>query len=251
MSVCSELDALVTACVDGVAAPEDRRKVDAHLEKCAPCRQRADAEGAVRILVRARARTLRADAPPGLSERCRALSTSGLAATDARTSWRPAIARLPLAAGVLFAIAAAIYALTASSTTTLAAQLTLDHVKCFTLTGNPNAPVQADGVEGQLRERYGWTVDVPGDSEANHLRLIGGRRCLYGEGTIAHVLYRHNGAPLSLFVLPDKVSTAEIVEVMGHAAIIWSQNGRTFVLLGSEPRPEMEKIARYVRAMVK
>ena len=251
MSVCRELDALVTACVDGVATPEERRKVDAHLEKCAPCRQRADAEGAVRILVRDRARLLRADAPPGLSERCRALSTSGLAAIDARTSWRPAIARLPLAAGVLLAIAAAIYALTASSTTTLAAQLTLDHLKCFTLTGNPNAPVQADGVEGQLRERYGWTVDVPGDSEANQLRLIGGRRCLYGEGTIAHVLYRHNGAPLSLFVLPDKVSAAEIVEVMGHAAIIWSQNGRTFVLLGSEPRPEMEKIARYVRAMVK
>ncbi len=225
--------------------------VDAHLEKCAPCRQRADAEGAVRILVRARAQLLRADAPPGLGERCRALSTSGVVAIDARTSWRPAIARLPLAAGILLAIAAAIYALTASSTTTLAAQLTLDHVKCFTLTGNPNAPVQADGVEGQLRERYGWTVDVPGDSEANHLRLIGGRRCLYGEGTIAHVLYRHNGAPLSLFMLPDKVSTAEIVEVMGHAAIIWSQNGRTFVLLGSEPRPEMEKIARYVRAMVK
>ena len=251
MSVCRELDTLVTACVDGVATPDERRKVDAHLEKCAPCRQRADAEGAARTLIRARAQLFRADAPPGLTERCRALSTAGLTAIDTRTSWRPAIGRLPLAAGVVLAIAAAIYALSASSTTTLAAQLTLDHVKCFTLTRDPSAPVRADVVEGQLREQYGWTVDVPGDSEANHLRLVGGRRCLYGEGTIAHVLYRHNGAPLSLFMLPEKVSPSEIVEVMGHAAIIWSQNRRTFVLLGSEPRPEMEKIAGYVRAMVR
>jgi hypothetical protein len=156
-----------------------------------------------------------------------------------------------LAAGIVLAIVAAIYFLTASSTTTLAAQLTLDHVKCFTLTGDPNVPIRVDAVEEQLRERYGWSVDVPGDSETNQLRLVGGRRCLYGEGTIAHVLYRHNGAPLSLFMLPDDVRSSEIVEVMGHAAIIWSQNGRTFVLLGAEPRSEMEKIARYIRAMVK
>ncbi len=203
------------------------------------------------MLVRARAPLLRADAPPGLSDRCRALSPFGLAAAPETIELAAGDCPRAPGSGVLLAIAAAIYALTASSTTTLAAQLTLDHVKCFTLTGDPNAPVQADLVEGQLRERYGWTVDVPGDSEANHLRLIGGRRCLYGEGTIAHVLYRHNGAPLSLFMLPEKVSAAEIVEVMGHAAIIWSQNRRTFVLLGSEPRPEMEKIARYIRAMVK
>jgi anti-sigma factor RsiW len=251
MSVCKDLDPLVTACVDGVATPEERRKVDAHLEKCPPCRQRADAEGVARSIVRARAQLFRADAPPGLTERCRALATSGQTTIETRTRWRPVIGRVPLVAGVFLAIAAAIYALTASSTTTLAAQLTLDHVKCFTLTGDPSSPVRADVVQGQLRERYGWTVDVPGDSEANHLRLVGGRRCLYGEGTIAHVLYRHNGAPLSLFMLPEKVSPSEIVEVMGHQAIIWSQNRRTFVLLGSEPKPEMEKIARYVRAMVK
>jgi anti-sigma factor RsiW len=251
MSRCHELEALVTACIDGVATDDDRRTVDAHLEMCTPCRHRADAEGAARTLIRTRVQLFHVEAPPGLSDRCRALSTFSLAATETITRRPSMIARLPLAAGIVLAIAAAIYALTASSTTTLAAQLTLDHVKCFTLTGDPNAPVRADVVEAELQERYGWTVDVPGDSEANQLRLVGGRRCLYGEGTIAHVLYRHNGAPLSLFMLPEKVRRSEIVEVMGHAAIIWSQNRRTFVLLGGEPRPEMEKIAGYIRAMVK
>jgi anti-sigma factor RsiW len=250
MTLCNQLEPLVTACIDGVATADERQTVTAHLEKCGPCRQRADQEGAVRTLMRTRSQLFRAEAPPGLTERCRALSTSSPVAIERRTKWPLAIGRLPLAAGIVL-IGAAIYALTASSTTTLAAQLTLDHVKCFTLTGDPSAPVQPAVVEAQLQDRYGWTVDVPGDSEANQLRLVGGRRCLYGEGTIAHVLYRHNGAPLSLFMLPEKVRQAEIVEVMGHAAIIWSQNRRTFVLLGSEPRPEMEKIAGYIRAMVK
>jgi anti-sigma factor RsiW len=251
MSLCNQLEPLVTACIDGVATADERQTVDAHLEKCELCRQRADREGAVRTLMRTRSQLFRAEAPPGLTERCRALSTSIPVAIERTTKWPLAIGRLPMAAGIMLAIGAAIYALTASSTTTLAAQLTLDHLKCFTLTGDPNAPVQPAVVEAQLQDRYGWTVDVPGDSDANHLRLVGGRRCLYGEGTIAHVLYRHNGAPLSLFMLPADVRQSEIVEVMGHAAIIWSQNRRTFVLLGSEPRPEMEKIAGYIRAMVK
>jgi anti-sigma factor RsiW len=252
MPACQELEALVTACIDGVATADERRMVDVHLGQCPSCRRRAEVEGAARTLVRTRAaRVFRTEAPPVLIERCRALSTSSEAAAGTPAGWRAGVARVPLAAGVVLAIAAALYALTASSTTTLAAQLTLDHIKCFTLTGDPNAPVRAEAVETQLRERYGWTVDVPGDSEANQLKLMGGRRCLYGEGTIAHVLYRHNGAPLSLFMLPEKVRPSEIVEVMGHAAIIWSQNQRTFVLLGGEPKPEMEKIARYIRAMVK
>lgn len=148
-------------------------------------------------------------------------------------------------AGVLF------YGLTASSTTTLAAQLTLDHVKCFVLTGNPPAPVKPEVVEAQLRERYGWAIDVPGDSEANQLRLLGGRRCLYGEGTIAHILYRHHGAPLSLFMLPDNVRSSEIIDVLGHNAIIWARGDRTFVLLGSEPRDQLETVAGYMRQIVK
>ena len=157
-----------------------------------------------------------------------------------------------MAAALVLALAGVLmYGLTASSTTTLAAQLTLDHVKCFVLTGDPTAPVRPEVVQAQLRERYGWAIDVPGDSEANQLRLLGGRRCLYGEGTIAHILYRHRGAPLSLFMLPDEVRSSEIIDVMGHNAIIWARNDRTFVLLGSEPRDELQQVAGYMRQMVK
>ena len=252
MSSCHDLEPLVTAWIDGAATSEQRQAVEAHFKVCPRCQQRADGEGAARELVRTRApKVLRSDAPPDLKERCRTVC-SGYAtvATRRRLSARPL--RFSMAAAVVLAVGGVlIYGLTESSTTTLAAQLTLDHMKCFVLTRDPSEPVNADLVEAQLRERYGWSVDVPGDSEAQQLRLVGGRRCLYGEGTIAHILYRHNGQPLSLFLLPKKVRSSALVDVMGHEAIIWAQNQRTFVLLGSEPRGQLQQIAGYMQAMVK
>jgi len=252
---CRSLEPLVTAWIDGAATDQESQAVEAHFKVCPTCRRRAETEGSMRELIRTRApEAFRPGAPPHLKERCRALcSTNAAEAVPGRLrALRAFPIRFSMAAALVVSLVGALlYFVTASSTTTLAAQLTLDHVKCFVLTGDPTAPVKPDIVEAQLRERYGWTIDVPGDSEANQLRLIGGRRCLYGEGTVAHILYRHNGAPLSLFMLPDKVESSEIVDVMGHEAIIWAQNHRTFVLLGSEPRQEMEKIAGYIRGMVK
>lgn len=248
MPKCQELEPLITAWIDDLASDRERQTVEDHFQACPACRRRAGAEGSVRALMRSRATAaLRIEPPPALKARCHALCASNA------TSWklpRAIVRAVPVSlaaalAGVL------IYGLTASSTKTLAAQLTLDHIKCFVLTREPATELQPDAVEARLRERYGWSLDVPGDSTTNQLRLLGGRRCLYGEGTIAHVLYRHNGAPLSLFMLPDKVRPSEIVEVMGHEAIIWAQNHRTFVLLGGEPRQDMEKIASYIQQMVK
>jgi len=253
MSNCQDLEPLVTACIDGVATDDERRIVETHLGACDPCRARADVEGSARALVRARAPSaLGVEAPESLRARCRMLGAARPAAARAPWSWRDTVQRLPVAAMLAFGLTAAlIYLLSVATPATLAAQLTMDHVKCFTITGDPAEPVRAGAVEASLRAQYGWEVSVPGDSAANELRLVGSRRCLYGEGTVAHILYRHNGAPLSLFVLPDKVHPSEIVEVMGHAAIIWPARDRTFVLLGSEPREDMEKIASYIQKMVK
>jgi anti-sigma factor RsiW len=253
MSNCQEFEPLVTACIDGAATDEERRRVDAHLSTCRACRGRAEAERSVRALLRNRApAAFSVEAPEALRARCLMLGAASPPAAEASWSWRDVLQRVPVAAMLAFALTGAlIYLLTVATPTTLAAQLTMDHVKCFTITGDPDAPVQAEVIEAKLSTEYGWTVDVPGDSNANDLRLVGSRRCLYGEGTIAHILYRHNGAPLSLFMLPDKVHPSEIIEVMGHAAIIWPARGRTFVLLGGEPRDEMEKIASYIQKMVK
>jgi hypothetical protein len=58
------------------------------------------------------------------------------------------------------------------------------------------------------------------------------RRCLYGDGFAAHVLYRVNGEPVSLFIMPGLARQAAELGVLGHDAMVWTQGDRTYMLLG-------------------
>ena len=70
----------------------------------------------------------------------------------------------------------------------------------------------------------------------------------------AHLVYRHHGQPLSVFMLPQLArpgrsgNAAEMVDVLGHEAAVWSQDGRTFVLVAREPGPEMARVVSVVQA---
>ncbi len=61
-------------------------------------------------------------------------------------------------------------------------------------------------------------------------------------------MYRHQGHPVSLFMLPKSARTEELVEVLGHEAKVWCANGRTFVLVAREPRADVERMASFVQA---
>ena len=91
-------------------------------------------------------------------------------------------------------------------------------------------------------------MHVPANADRAGLELIGSRPCLYGEGKIAHVMYRHNGQPVSLFMLPRTRRADGLVEVLGHEAAIWSVGDRTFVIVAREARSEVERIAAFVQA---
>ncbi|MGE3176559.1 MAG: anti-sigma factor, partial [Vicinamibacterales bacterium] len=54
MSSCASIDPLVTPYVDGEIAGDQRALVDAHVQVCAPCRSRIEAERAVSTLLKAR-----------------------------------------------------------------------------------------------------------------------------------------------------------------------------------------------------
>ena len=43
----------------------------------------------------------------------------------------------------------------------------------------------------------------------------------------------------------------QVVDVMGHEAVIWSGGGRTFVLIAREPRAEVERMASTVQAALR
>jgi len=276
---CEAIDPLVTPYVDGLLPAGDCVAVDEHLRACPPCHSRVAAERAVHELIAARKIALTARcAPESLYRRCATVARGanaasaasesrsipqqgfggGAAAASARPQLRPSIplrSRLaPFAAAaslVLIVGSAFVYQLTQSSSRVMAAELAADHIKCFALNGALHTHDDAPTVESSMLSGFGWQMHLPAQAAQVGLELVGSRPCLYGEGKIAHIMYRHNGEPVSLFMLPRTARAQEFVQVMGHHAAIWCANNRTFVLLAHEPKAEVERIATAVQASLR
>ncbi len=256
MSDCKTIDPLITPYVDDDIDAAARLRVDDHVRRCPPCHSRVTAERAVRELVRTRRAEMSAAVAPGaLRARCASLRVV--------SPWRARVRPLAIAAGLLLATGAVIvYEATDRSTRVLAAELTADHVKCFgvvnSLLGtNPDTAV----IERAMESTFGWQMHAPEAMRAE-LELIGARPCFYARGKAAHLMYRHHGQPLSVFMLPQPLnrlnpsthpnpanaSSLETVDVMGHEAAVWSDGGRTFVLVAREPEQEVQRVAAIVQA---
>jgi hypothetical protein len=68
---------------------------------------------------------------------------------------------------------------------------------------------------------------------------------------MAHVMYRHAGHAVSLYVLPEgRRRPAETRSFAGHPAAIWSEGSRTYVLVASESDPGMRPVAEYFHSAV-
>jgi anti-sigma factor RsiW len=134
------------------------------------------------------------------------------------------------------------------SPTLLVAELTLDHLKSFALFEPRATQADPSAVASGLQANYGWQFDVPGSLPREHLTLLGARRCFSTDGQVAHVMYRHDGRPVSLFMMPRASRAAARVAVPGHVARIWSRAATTYVLLGSESEPELQAVATYFQS---
>lgn len=273
MPNCKTIDPLVTPYIDGQLSDADRLSVDAHLHACPPCLSRVAAERAVRDLIQARKPALVSScAPDSLRQRC-ALQAEGAKARQESSSvfgpresdgwrapravsagipWRVRVAPLAAAATLVFIVGTAfLYQLTASSSRVLAAELAADHVKCFAMNGVLHTQHDRATVESSMLSGFGWQAHLPEDAANADLELVGSRPCLYGEGKIAHIMYRHHGEPVSLFMLPRSTRTQELVQALGHQAAIWCANNRTFVLVAREPKAEVERMASVVQASLR
>jgi hypothetical protein len=150
---------------------------------------------------------------------------------------------------VLAVSAAVVYRLAQSPVSLIAAELTTDHVKCFMLHGSPDRAPAAGDVEQSLERMFGWDATLPARPEQAGLELVGARPCLYAEGRVAHIMYRYHGRPVSIFMLPNRQRAEELVDVMGHRAVVWNNaDGRTFVLVAREQPEEVDRIAQFVHA---
>jgi anti-sigma factor RsiW len=241
MPSCREIDPLFAPYIDGAATPEQRALVDAHLRACPKCRHQTALQTAVRETVRTR--LCAPSAPEALRKRCLAAAHqgSGPFATTRRTLTTLSMAALLvlIAGGVL------LYTLTGVSPTVLAAQLTLDHVTCFAV-HDSTAPIDARASEEKYSRDYGQQIRLPRTAPA--LQLVGVRRCYCGEGAAVHVMYRMNGRPVSLYMIPESAQSRASSDVFGHDAVIWSRQRTTYVLVSREDRGTLEKLAAAIDA---
>jgi anti-sigma factor RsiW len=254
---CEQVEQQLPAYVDGTVT--DRDAIAAHLETCDACRSSAHAQSVARTVLRARASELAHVAPPGLRTRLRAL------AEEERASARQALPAVPLGwSGQLSAFAAAlIFVLvvgavllpvaTVRSTVVLAAQLALDHLKCFTIEGDADGtPIAKAQAERTLKEEYDFEVTVPAPLPDQHLELMAVRRCLYGDGRAAHLMYRLNGEPVSLFVIPGVTRPAQELSLFGHDQVVWTEGDRTYMLIArGGTRADLDRVASHLRTEAK
>jgi anti-sigma factor RsiW len=270
MSNCTSIERLVTPYVDGELGAAERLIVDQHLRACSGCRGRVAAEQVVRDLVRERKPSLctHQHVPAMLRSRCADLAhlkiTSGdrLATTAAdrapasaasrSSAWRARLAPLAAAASLVLIVGGAfLYQATEASSRVMATELAADHVKCFAMNAMLGTHQSSAAVQSSMASGFGWTMRVPVGSDRDNLELVGSRPCLYGEGQVAHIMYRHNGRPVSLFMLPRSTRPEQIVDTLGHECAIWSSGNRTFVLVARETRPEVERLAAFVQSALR
>jgi anti-sigma factor RsiW len=264
MPNCQAIDPLVTPYVDRELPDADRQSVDEHLRVCAPCHSRVAAEQAVRNLVQARQRGLCRAAPPFLRAKCSKIAAqvnayaapgtlapgTGAPGTLApRASWTSRLAPMAMAASLVTVVGGAfLYQATHRSARVMAAELAADHIKCFAMNAAFGTHEKASAVESSMLSSFDWRMHLPADPSRAGLELVGARPCLYGEGRIAHIMYRHEGRPVSLFMLPNTERTQGLVEVLGHEAAVWCANNRTFVLVSREPKQDVERLAAFVQS---
>jgi anti-sigma factor RsiW len=252
MSKCQDLDPLFAPYADGDMAAGDRASIEAHLERCPPCRERVAEQRAVRAALVARRPALRACASEHLRARCAAYGRSaarrpfpfGLSARR----WVP----LSLAATLVLAVAGVFLFGLNDRVQALAAELTMDHVACFQFAPERLEHADALTASRDWSAKQGWPIQVPPSSAGAQLELLGVRRCSMSSGRVAHVMYRWRGEPLSVFVVPRTIrrmpEQQELVEKFGHEAVMWTDGDRTYVVLGRARPADLAGVVGYVRA---
>jgi anti-sigma factor RsiW len=253
MSKCQDLDPLFAPYADGQSPPADRASVEAHLERCPPCRQRVAEQRTVRAAIAACRPALRAPASETLRARCAdharpvALPPASTSRLSGVRRWAP----LSLAATLLLAVAGAFFLGLNNKVQALAAQLTLDHVTCFQFAPERLGHADAAAAAREWTARQGWAIQIPASSAREGLELLGIRRCAMSSGRVAHVMYKWKGEPLSVFVVPRPLrrmrDPQEMVEKFGHEAVMWTDRDRTYVILARARPAELAPVVGYVR----
>jgi anti-sigma factor RsiW len=221
--------------------------VQAHLAECGACRNRVAMERTVKTVLRARAAELTELAPPGL--RTRVVAALNERVVERRkATWGMRITAFAAAATVLLVVASALELVTPKSDVLYAAQLAIDHVRCFVVELRSTEPADPRVVQKTLADNYGWSVPVPSSNADAGLTLIAGRRCPFWLGEHAHLLYRSGDREVSLYVTPGGQPRDGQLNVLGHSEKLWNAGGNLYTLVADDLEPaEFQKVTAYLQ----
>ena len=244
---CHDIAPLLAELAEHPDSPVADPRAASHLAECSSCQRSLLLQREMHGLLRARADSLCGRAPDSLRERLMAQGAAGPVSTS---RWAPL--RMPVAATVLLALLGVMaYGLTSASSTVLAAQLALDHLKCARLVspGTTINPVQA---VREWAQQYDWSPRIPAPAPARKASLVGVRRCLYGHGHLAHLLYDVDGHTVSLFVMPRSDYPAGIAparhDFLGQHAEVWASGDQSFAIVGDVAPATLATLAAEFRA---
>lgn len=247
---CAHVEEQLPRFVDGEQV-DTAAAIAAHIETCEACGASAHAQRVARNILRARATQLSPVAPPGLRTRLIANSPRDLkTAAPQNLSWTGRLTAFATAAVVVLTLGAVLLPVaTGRSTVLLAAQLALDHLKCFTIDGDADGePIAKADAEAILQREYALSISVPASAPAERLELLAVRRCLYGDGFAAHLMYRVGGEPVSLFILTGPTRPAAELSLFGHDEVVWTQGDRTYILVArGGTSHDLSRVASYLR----
>lgn len=244
MTECDNVEPWLAVWADGEMPAEQLARVETHFAVCAGCRHTAQAGKVARHLLRVHAPALREPAPQALRQR---LSDARGRVVAFPAAQKSTVRRwMPLAAAAAVFLAVVGYGVFADSGRVLAAQLALDHFKCLAIAHRDHDAGPAALASSWERER-GWRVTIPPSNGALDLRLVVLRRCLHGHGEMAHVLYEHAGATVSLFILPTQRKAEPFLAIMGQRTVAWSRDSRTYALVGDVPADDAARLAEYFK----
>jgi anti-sigma factor RsiW len=247
MSTCDEIAPLLAALAEGQDGQAPDPRTARHLAECGACQRSLRVQREMHGLLRARASSLQGRAPDALRAR---VADRIAGRMPAARRWAPL--RLPVAATALIALlGVALYGLTSASSTVLAAQLALDHLKCVRLV-SPGATVNRAQAVKEWAQRYDWTPRMPAPSPARKASLVGVRRCVYGHGHLAHLLYDVQGHTVSVFVMPRSEYPVDVAparhDFLGQHAEVWAAGDQSFAVVGDVAPDTLTSLAAELRA---
>lgn len=241
---CRRIESLLPPYVDGEAGVDEGADVERHLAACPGCRSAVAAQRTARFVLQARGRAIAPALPPDLRARIEAAIDER---STGRLHWTSRLSALAAAAALLVVTVTGLEMASPSWNVLYAAQLAIDHVRCFVVERSTTAAAEPGPLEARYAEDYGWRVRVPPSNDALGLRLVAARRCPFWLGRHAHVLYRLGDRELSLYIDQGDARTPDQLHVLGHTERIWRSGDSSYALIArGVPEAELARIGSYL-----